>query len=327
MRRREFITLLGGAAAAWPLTARAQQPILPVVGFLDRGSAKGMETNLAGFHKGLSETGYTEGKNISIEYRWADNHYDRLTALASELVRRPVAVIAATRSSAPALAAKAATSTIPIVFQTGSDPVTDGLVASFNRPGGNVTGVARLTTELVPKRFEIISDLVPKATVIGYLGNPKGIQTAAQIRELQEATRAHGIKLHVAYASDKNELDAAFTALAQAKVIGLIEGSDPLFIDLRKKIVDLTNSHKLPTIFFERDSVVEGGLITYSANFADSFRQVGVYVGRILKGDKPADLPVLQAAKFDLIINLKTAKMIGLTIPPGLLATADEVIE
>jgi ABC-type uncharacterized transport system substrate-binding protein len=297
------------------------------VGFLDRGSAKGMEANLAGFHKGLGETGYVDGKSISIEYRWADNHYDRLPALAAELVRRPVAVIAATRSSAPALAAKAATSTSPIVFQTGSDPVTDGLVASLNRPGGNVTGVARLTTELVPKRFEIISELVPKATTIGYLGNPKGMQTAAQVRELQEATRTHGIKLYVANASSKNELDAAFAALAQARVAGLIEGSDPLFIDLRKQIVDLTNSHRIPTIFFERDSVVEGGLITYSANFADSFRQVGLYVGRILKGDKPADLPVLQAAKFDLIINLKTAKTIDIAIPPGLLATADEVIE
>jgi ABC-type uncharacterized transport system substrate-binding protein len=195
MQRRHFITLLGSAAAAWPLAASAQQQAMPVVGFLDRGSAKGMEANLAGFHKSLAESGYTEGKNVSIEYRWADNHYDRLPALAAELVRRPVAVIAATRSPAPALAAKAATSTIPIVFLTGSDPVTDGLVASLNRPGGNVTGAARLTTELVPKRLEIISELVPKATMIGYLGNPKGIQTAAQVRE----RTCHGPLRHRAY--------------------------------------------------------------------------------------------------------------------------------
>jgi putative tryptophan/tyrosine transport system substrate-binding protein len=326
MRRREFITHLGGAAV-WPLAARAQQPAMPVIGFLDRGSANGMSANLAGFHKGLAETGYTEGKNVSIEYRWADNHNDQLPVLAAELLRRPVAVIAATRSSAPALAAKAATSTIPIVFQTGSDPIKDGLVASFNRPGGNVTGATRLTTELVPKRLGFISELVPKATTIGYLGNPKGIQTTAQVQEMQEATRARGLKLYVAYASNENELDAAFAAIAQSGATGLIEGSDPLFIDRRKQIVDLTISHKIPTIFFERDSVVEGGLMTYSANFADSFRQVGVYVGRILSGEKPANLPVLQPTKFDLIINLKTAKTLGLTIPETLLATADEVIQ
>ncbi len=326
MRRRQFITLLGGAAA-WPLAARAQQLALPVVGFLDRGSAKGMEANLAGFHKGLAETGYTEGKNVAIEYRWADNHYDRLPVLAADLVRQRVAVIAATRSSAPAFAAKAATSTIPIVFQTGSDPVKDGLVASINRPGGNVTGATRLTTELVPKRLGIILELVPKATVIGYLGNPKGIQTTAQVRELEQATRERGLKLYVAYASNVKELDAAFAAIAQSGAAALIEGSDPLFIDRRQAIVDETIRHKIPTIFFERDSVVAGGLMTYAASFADSFRQVGVYVGRILKGEKPADLPVLQPTKFELIINLKTAKAIGLTIPPDLLTTADEVIE
>ena len=326
MRRRQFITLLGGAAA-WPLAARAQQLALPVVGFLDRGSAKGMEANLAGFHKGLAETGYTEGKNVAIEYRWADNHYDRLPVLAADLVRRRVAVIAATRSSAPAFAAKAATSTIPIVFQTGSDPVKDGLVASINRPGGNVTGATRLTTELVPKRLGIILELVPKATVIGYLGNPKGIQTAAQVRELEQATRERGLKLYVAYASNVKELDAAFAAIAQSGAAALIEGSDPLFIDRRQAIVDETIRHKIPTIFFERDLVVAGGLMTYAASFADSFRQVGVYVGRILKGEEPADLPVLQPTKFELIINLKTAKAIGLTIPSDLLTTADEVIE
>ena len=328
MRRREFILGLGGAAASvsLPQSLRAQQPV-PVVGFLDRGSAKGMEVNLAGFHKGLAETGYTEGKNVTIEYRWADNHYDRLPVLAAELVSRRVAVIAATRSSAPAFAAKAATSTIPIVFQTGSDPVRDGLVASINRPGGNVTGATRLTTELVPKRLEIISELVPKATKIAYLGNPKGIQTATQVHELEEAARTREFKLYVAYASNVKELDAAFAAIAQSGAAALIEGSDPLFIDRRQAIVDETISHKIPTIFFERNSVLAGGLLTYAASFADSFRQVGNYVGRILKGEKPADLPVLQPTKFELIINLKTAKAIGLTIPPVLLTTADEVIE
>ena len=327
MKRREFITLLGGAAAAWPLAARAQQPAMPVIGFLDKGSPVGMTANLAGFRQGLAESGYSEGKNVAIEYRWAQNQNDRLPALAAELVRLPVTVIAATRSSAPALAAKAATSTIPIVFQTGSDPVKDGLVASFNRPGGNVTGATRLTEELVPKRLGLISELAPKATAIALLVNPNGIQTALQVQEMQEATRTRGVALHVASASSDGELDAAFAAIAQSGAAVLVEGSDPLFIDLRKHIVALTLSHKIPTIFFERDSVVDGGLMSYAANFANSFRQVGAYVGRILKGEKPADLPVLQPTKFELVINLKTAKAIGLTVPPTLLAIADEVIE
>ncbi len=327
MRRREFITLVGGAVAAWPLSTRAQQAALPVVGFLDRGSAAGMAANLAGFRQGLAETGYSEGKNVAIEYRWAENHSDRLAALAAELVHLPVAVIAATRSSAPALAAKAATSTIPIVFQTGSDPVKDGLVASINRPGGNVTGATRLTTELVAKRFEIISQLAPKATAIAMLANPNGVQTALQVEQMQKATQERGLALHVAQASDDQQLDAAFAAIAQSGAAVLIEGSDPLFIDRRKHIVALTISNKIPTIFFERDSVLDGGLMTYSASIANSFRQVGAYVGRILKGDKPADLPVLQPTKFELVINLKTAKAIGLAIPPTLLALADEVIE
>ena len=326
MRRREFITLVSGAVAAWPIPARAQQS-MPVLGFLDSGSASGMTSNLAGFHKGLAETGYIEGKNVAIEYRWAQGRYDRLNALAAELVRRPVAVIAATRSSAPARAAKAATSTIPIVFQTGSDPVKDGLVVSFNRPGGNVTGATRLTTAVIQKRLGLIFELVPKATVIALLANPAGPQTATQVEVLQEATRARGLKLHVVNARNEGELDTAFAAAAQNKVDALIIGSDNLFIDRRKHIVALTIRHAIPTIFFERDSVVDGGLMSYSAGLANSFRQVGVYVGRILKGEKPADLPVLQPTKFDLIINLSTAKALGLDLPPTLLALADEVIE
>ena len=327
MKRRDFITLVGGAAVAWPLGARAQQPAMPVVGFLDRGSAAGMAANLAGFRQGLAETGYSEGKNVAIEYRWAENHSDRLAALAAELVRLPVAVIAATRSSAPALAAKAETSAIPIVFQTGSDPVKDGLVASINRPGGNVTGATRLTTELFAKRFEIVSQLAPKATAIAMLANPNGVQTALQIEQMQKATQERGLTLYIAKASSDQELDAAFAAIAQSGAAVLIEGSDPLFIDLRKHIVALTISNKIPMIFFERDSVLDGGLMTYSASIADSFRQVGVYVGRILKGDKPADLPVLQPTKFELVINLKTAKALGLTVPLIMQMTADEVIE
>ena len=328
MKRRDFITLLGGAAAlgGWPLAARAQQP-LPVIGFLDSGSPEGMTVNLDGFHRGLSETGFTEGKNVAVEYRWARGHYDQLPALAAELVRRPVAVIAATRSSAPAIAAKAATATIPIVFQTGSDPIKDGLVASLNRPGGNVTGATRLTVELMQKRLGLISELVPKATAIGLLVNPNSLQAAAQVQEMQEGTRGRNMALHVANASNDRELDAAFAAIAQSGAAVLIEGNDSVFIDQRKHIVALTISNKIPTMFFERDSVVDGGLMSYSANFADSFRQVGVYVGRILKGEKPADLPVLQPTKFELVVNLKTAKTLGLTIPPGVLAIADEVIE
>jgi putative ABC transport system substrate-binding protein len=328
MNRRDFVSLAAGAAAlgAWPRAAHAQQA-MPLIGFLDRGTAAGMGANLAGFHKGLTEAGYIEGKNIAIEYRWAENHADRLPALVQELVRLRVAVIAATRSSAPARAARAATSAIPIVFQTGSDPIKDGLVDSLNRPGGNVTGASRLTTELVPKRLGMMSELAPNTKVIGMLINPNGAQTAIQVKEMQDATSHRGLTLHIAKATSVAELDTAFADIAQSGAGVLIEGSDPLFIDQRKHIVALTIKNKIPTMFFERDSVVDGGLMTYSASIADSFRQVGAYVGRILKGEKPADLPVMQPTKFELIINLKTAKAIGLSLPPTLLALADEVIE
>jgi putative tryptophan/tyrosine transport system substrate-binding protein len=330
MRRREFIACLAGAAAVpvvRPRAARAQQQPLPVIGFLDSGSPEGMTVNLAGFHAGLSEAGFTEGKNVTIEYRWAQGRYDQLPALAAELVHRPVAVIAATRTSAPAVAAKAATSTIPIVFQIGTDAVKDGLVASFNRPGGNVTGATRLSLDLIQKRLGVILELMPKATAIGLLVNPDSPTTTAQVQVMQEAARGPGLALHVVNAANDRELDAAFAAIAQSGAAALVEGNDPFFIDRRKHIVALTMSYKMPTIFFERESVVDGGLMNYSASFADSFRQVGAYVGRILKGEKPADLPVLQPTKFDLIINLKTAKAIGLIVPPTLLALADEVIE
>jgi putative ABC transport system substrate-binding protein len=328
MRRRDFVKLLGEAAAfsALPLVARAQQQ-KPVIGFLDSGAPAGMLANLAGFHRGLAENGLIEGQNVAIDYRWAQGHYDQLPALAAELVARPVAVIAATRSSAPARAARDATSTIPIVFQTGSDPVADGLVAGLNRPGGNITGATRLTTTLIQKRLGVMSELVPKMATVALLTNPAGPQTAEQVREMEEPVRTRGLKLHIAKASTDSELDTVFDSIAKAHADALIIGSDNLFIGRRTRIVELTMRHRIPAIFFERDSVADGGLMTYSASLADSFRQVGSYVGRILKGTAPADLPVLQPTKFDLVINLKTASALGLTVPPTLLAIADEVIE
>jgi putative tryptophan/tyrosine transport system substrate-binding protein len=328
MRRREFIALLGGAvAAAQPIAVRAQQPKMPVIGFLDSGSPAGMTANLAGFRRGVGESGFVEGKNVTIEFRWAEGHYDKLPALAAELARQPVDVIAATRSPMPALAAKAATSTIPIVFQTGSNPVEDGLVASLNKPGGNITGATRMTIELTPKRLGLIAEIAPKAEIIGLLVNPNGLQASATIREMQDAARTHSLTLQIAEARTSADLATAIAGVAQSGAGVLIEGADPLFLDQRQHIVTLTNNLKIPTIFYERESVVAGGLMSYSANFADSFRQVGAYVGRILKGERPADLPVQQPVKFELIINLKTARLIGVAVPQSLLIAADEVIE
>jgi putative tryptophan/tyrosine transport system substrate-binding protein len=285
--------MAGLGAATLPFAAYAQQS-MPVIGFLDSGTRTGMDANLAGFHRGLGEAGFTEGKNVTIEYRWAEGHYDRLPALAAELARRPVDVIAATRSPAPGLAAKAATSIIPVVFQTGSDPVKDGLVASLNRPGGNVTGVTRQTLEMTAKRLGLIAELVPKATRIALLVNPKGQQAAFQVQEIESAVSARGWTLHVAKPTTPGELEGAFTEIAQSGAAALIQGNDPLFIDQRRHIVALSLQHKIPTIFFERESVVAGGLMSYAASFTDSFRQVGVYVGRILKGERLTDLPTMQ---------------------------------
>jgi putative ABC transport system substrate-binding protein len=324
--RREFVTLLGGAAALAPFATRAQQA-MPVVGYLDSGSPAGMTANLAAFHRGLGETGYAEGKNLAIEYRWAQGRLDQLPKLAAELIGRQAAVIAATRGPAPGRAAKAATSTIPIVFQTGSDPVNDGLVASLNRPGGNVTGISRLSTDLIPKRLGLMSELVPKMTAVAMLMNPIGPQAAAQLQEMQEAARRLWLKLHVVNASTERELDAAFAAIAQNKAEALIVATNPLFIGRRERIAELAIRHAIPTMFGEHESVAAGGLMSYAASLPDSFHQVGVYVGRILKGEKPADLPILQPTKFELVINLKTAKAFGIEVPPMLLARADEVIE
>lgn len=327
MNRREFLALVGGAAVTLPLGARAQQATMPVIGFLDSGSSAGMAAYLAGFRRGLQETGYTEGQNLAIEYRWAQGKLDQLTAFAAELAGRPVDVIVGSRGPAPGLAAKAATSTIPIVFQTGSDPVEIGLVASMNRPGGNVTGVTRMSTALIPKRLGIISELAPKTAVIALLVNPAGPQTEEQVREMQEPTRSLGMQLHVVRASSERELQSAFASAKQQGAQALIVATDNLFIGLREAIIALAASQAMPAMYFERESVMAGGLMSYSASLADSFRQAGVYVGRILKGARPADLPVLQPDKFELVLNLKTAKVLGLEIPAKLLALADEVIE
>ena len=330
MKRREFILAIAGAATSsnlWPLTARGQQSAMPVIGFLDSGAPEGMTANLAAFNRGLSETGFTEAKNVAIEFRWARGKYDQLPALAAELVHRPVAVIAATRGPGPARAAKAATSTIPIVFQTGTDPVKDGLVASLSRPGANVTGESRLSTDLIPKRLGLIAELVPKMTAIALQFNPISPQAEAQTQEMLEPTRSLGLKLHLAKASTEAELDTAFAGLKESGARAVIVANDPLFIGRREQIVALALRHAVPVTFAERESVVAGGLMSYAASFTDSFRQVGGYVGRILKGANPADLPVQQPVKFELVINLKTAKALGLTVPATLLTSADEVIE
>jgi putative ABC transport system substrate-binding protein len=323
VRRRTFIAGLG--AAALPLAARAQQ--MPVIGFLDSGARTNMDTNLAAFHKGLGEAGFTEGQNVAIEYRFAEGHYDRLPALAAELVRKPVAVIAATRSSGPAFAAKAATKTIPIVFQSGGDPVKDGLVASLNRPGGNVTGATRQSIELGAKRLGLLRDLVTKTAAVAVLLNPATAQGRSNIQELEAPTRALGLHLHVLRASTEPELVAAFAAYAATKADAMIVANDPLFIGWSQKIGALALQHRVPTIAPERLYAAAGGLASYGASLPDSFRQVGVYVGRILKGEKPADLPVLRPVKFELVINMKTAKALGMEVTPKLLFTADEVIE
>ncbi len=326
MKRRAFITLLGGAVAAWPFAVQAQQQ-MPTIGFLDSGAPSNMDANLVGFRSGLGERGFTEGQNLAIEYRWANGHYDLLSALAAELVLKPVAVIAATRSSAPGLAAKGTTSTIPIVFQSGGDPVKDGLVASLNRPGGNVTGATRQSIELGAKRLGLLRDLMPKTATVALLINPASPAGESNVQEIEQPVRSLGLRLHVLRASTEPELAAAFAAYAEAKADAMIVANDPLFIGWSKKIAALALRHSVATISPERLYATAGGLASYGASLPDSFRQVGVYVGRILKGEKPADLPVLRPVKFELILNLKTAKALGLEVPSKLLFTADEVIE
>ena len=328
MRRREFITLLGGAAAAWPLAVRAQLSAMPVIGYLGSGSPDEFVGRLRAFRQGLSETGYVEGKDVAIEYRWAENQYDRFPALLADFIRHKVTVIVAVTGTPPALAAKAATATIPIVFVTGGDPVALGLVDSLSRPGGNLTGVATLTVELAPKQLEVLHELVPTATIIALLVNPTNPTNAETIsRDMQAAARTLGLQLHVLHASTERDFDAVFASLPRLRAGALVIGSDPFFNSQSQQLVALASRHAMPTMYPFREYAMAGGLISYGNTFADAHRQVGVYTGRILKGEKPSDLPIQQSVKAELVINLKTANTLGLTFPITLLGRADEVIE
>jgi putative ABC transport system substrate-binding protein len=326
MRRREFITLLGGVAAAWPLAARAQQPTMPVIGFLASRSPVDSADVVAAFLRGLDESGFGEGRNVAIEYRWAQGQYDRLPALAAELVGRPVRVIAAFGPPA-ARAAKTATASIPIVFTSGSDPVAMGLVASLNRPGGNVSGVNLFTSVLAAKRLALLRELVPSAGVIAVLRNPGNPETDAEVREVEAAAGTLGRQIIVLSAVTSAEIEAAFTDAVRGRAGALMVASDPFLLGRREQIVALAAHHRTPTIYQFRAFVEAGGLVSYGTNLADAYRQAGLQVARILMGATPAELPVMQASKFELVINAKTARMLGLTVPPTLFATADEVIE
>ena len=328
MRRRDFIALGGSFAAAWPIAARAQQPAMPVIGFLGTASPDLYAKALSAFRQGLSETGYVEGRNVTIEFRWADSQNDRLPALAADLVRRQVKVIAAPGSTPAALAAKAATATIPVVFQVGTDPVAAGLVASLARPGGNVTGVTTLNTELGPKRLQLLRELIPTAKIIALLVNPTSPFITENIsKDLELAARTLGLQLHILNASTERDFDTVFATFAQLRADALVIAPDAMFISRSEQLGALTLQHAVPAITQFREFAAAGGLMTYGGSFTELARQVGVYTGRILKGEKPADLPVQQSAKAELIINVKSAKALGLAVPRELLARADELIE
>jgi putative ABC transport system substrate-binding protein len=325
MNRRAFIAGVG-SAVVWPVAVRAQQPGMPLVGYLYSGSAQSGEPEVAAFRKGLSEMGYAEGRNVAFEYRWADGQYDSLPALAADLVRRRVAVIAAISTSGPGLAAKSATSTIPIVFQTGADPVRDGLVSNLNRPGGNLTGVTSMNADLMPKRLGLLDELIPRAR-LAVLVNPKSSFAQSVIEDTHASALRIGRPIEVLIASTSREIDAAFASFVQNRFDGLVVSPDGFFNDRRVQLVALATRHAVPVIYWDRAFPEAGGLISYGTSITDQVRQAGVYVGRILKGDSPADLPILRATKIELIINLQIAKTIGLDIPITLLGRADEVIE
>ena len=328
MRRREFIALVGGASVAWPLAARAQQPALPVVAFINAGSADANPRNVAAFRKGLGEAGYVERENVTLEYHWLEGQYDRLPALMADLVRRQVAVIATPASTPAALAAKAATATIPIVFGVGEDPVQLGLVASLARPGGNATGINVLTQEVTAKRLRLLHDLVPKAVRIAVLVNPASASIAeSTIRDTQEAAPTIGLQIQIFNATTIDEIDAAFTALARERLDALVVVPDAFFASRAVQFATLTARGRIPAAYTIRDYVAAGGLMSYGTDLEDMFHQVGVYTANILKGAKPADLPVAQSTKFEFAINLQTARALGIEVPSGVLSIADEVIE
>jgi putative ABC transport system substrate-binding protein len=327
MKRREFITLLGGAAAGWSVTARAQQPAMPAIGFLSSRSANDSARAVSAFRQGLAEMGYVEGRNADIEFRWADGQFDRLPALASDLVQRSVAVLVTVGGAQTATIAKATTSTIPIIFGIGEDPVKEGLVPNLNRPGGNMTGASFSTSLLGAKRLGILRDLVPSAKVIALLVNQNSSQGQRQKQDIEKAAREVGQRLVILDGSTDQEIDVSYANLATQNVDALIVGSDPFFDPRRDRLIALGARYAMPTIYQFREFVLAGGLVSYGASITDLYRQVGVYVGRVLKGESPADLPVMLPTKFELPINLKTAKSLGLAIPSGLLAIADEAVE
>ena len=331
LKRRKLIAMLGGAAIAWPLTARAQQPAkettMPTIGFLGPASASGLVSYVDAFRLGLGATGFVEGRTVAVEYRWADNQLDRLPALAAELVARPVAVIATGSATAAALAAKAATSTIPIVFTVGADPVKFGLVASLNRPGGNVTGVSFLANSLVAKQLQLLQGLSPASSVIGVLVNPGNPNATSDSAMAQAAAASLRLKIHVVHTVAERDLNAAFDDFRRAQATAVLVFPDAMFIDARGRLAELAAHHRLPVLYPDRTFVEAGGLMGYGSSRTDAYREAGIYVGRILRGEKPADLPVIQSSKFELVINLKTAKGLGLDVPPMLIALADEVIE
>ena len=327
MRRREFIAMLGGVAVAWPYAARAQQPGMPVIGFLGAGGPRTLRDQVEAFYRGLNEIGYIEGQNVTIEYRWAEGQYDRLPGLAAELVQRQVTLIVTTGGIATALAAKAATTTIPIVFTSGTDPIETGLVASLNRPGGNITGASFLADVLEAKRVELLHEVVPNVGVIALLVNPNNTRAEAQLRDTQEAAARLGIRLIVLRASNEPEIDTSFAILVREGARALLVASDAFFYSRHNQLVALAARHTVPAIYQLREFTAAGGLMSYGTSVAEAYHQAGVYTGRILKGEKPADLPVIQSTKFELVINLKTAKALGVAVSNAMQLLADELIE